>query len=305
PTVRTLAFSAEDRRAFADLAASVSLGKMPKPPPGYKQNRTKGFPLPDLETLFGHVLNALGPSIASARCPAVPKEEEVVGAGASASASGGGGEEGGGGGLAGTKRPRGQGQAEGGEEDGGGKRRSVDASGGAAKSNGDVKAASANGRSPMDVEAGPGAGAGAGGELAEKSSSEAVVKPELEAEPVADSGREGLETSKKAFCRVLRLWEGVTMEGKRGLHQRVVARLGRMLAEAEAGVEAEAEPAAVAGGAEAREPEPKTVVAEVVEFMTKDYRKRFQASLALLTEIYAADVAASASSSVAAALTAQ
>ena len=35
--------------------------------------------------------------------------------------------------------------------------------------------------------------------------------------------------------------------------------------------------------------------------MTKDYRKRFQASLALLTEIYAADVAASATSIAAAA----
>eukprot|EP00904_Undaria_pinnatifida_P003695 jgi/Undpi1/13326/HiC_scaffold_8.g02985.m1 len=296
PTVRTLPFSAEDRRTFAELAASVSLGKMPKPPPGYKQNRTKNFPLPDLETLFGHVLNALGPGIASARRPAVPKEEEIVGG------SGGGGGENGGGGKAGTKRPRVEGQA-GGEDGGGGKRRTVDVSEAAAKSNRDVKPASAMGRSLMDVEAD--GGAGTGGELAGKNSPDTAVKSELEPAPVVDTGREGLETSKKAFCRVLRLWEGVAMEGKRGLHQRVVARLGRMLAEAE--VEVVAAVAAAGRGekaekAEASEPEPpKTVVAEVVEFMTKDYRKRFQASLALLTEIYAADVAASATSIAAAA----
>ena len=222
---------------------------MPKPPPGYKQNRTKSFPLPDLETLFGHVLNALGPGIASARRPAVPKEEEIVGG------SGGGGGENGGGGKAGTKRPRVEGQA-GGEDGGGGKRRTVDVSEAAAKSNGDVKPASAMGRSLMDVEAD--GGAGTGGELAGKNSPDTAVKSELEPAPVVDTGREGLETSKKAFCRVLRLWEGVAMEGKRGLHQRVVARLGRMLAEAE--VEVVAAVAAAGRGekaekAEASEPE--------------------------------------------------
>ena len=46
---------------------------------------------------------------------------------------------------------------------------------------------------------------------------------------------------------MLRLWEGVAMEGNRGLHQRVVARLGRMLAEAEA--------EAVAAAGEAEPPE--------------------------------------------------
>lgn len=203
-------------------------------------------------------MNAIGPSIAAARCPAVPKEEEVGGGGGVN--SGGGGEKGGGE-LVGIKRPRGQGQ-EGGEE-GGGKRRSIDANN-TAKSNGDVKEAVANGRSPMDVEAdGSGAGAGvgavavavagAGEELAEKNSSEAAVKPELEPGPVADSARESLETSKKAFSRVLRLWEGVAMEGKRGLHQRVVARLGRMLTEAEVGAEMEA--AAAVGEAETPESE--------------------------------------------------
>ncbi|CAN0335377.1 unnamed protein product [Ectocarpus fasciculatus] len=44
----------------------------------------------------------------------------------------------------------------------------------------------------------------------------------------------------------------------------------------------------------------KTVVAEVVEFMTKDYRKRFKAALALLTDMYVADVAAAAAAAAAA-----
>lgn len=39
--------------------------------------------------------------------------------------------------------------------------------------------------------------------------------------------------------------------------------------------------------------QPKMVILDAVDFMTKDYRKRFQTALAFLTDIYAADVAAS------------
>ncbi|CAM9774110.1 unnamed protein product, partial [Hapterophycus canaliculatus] len=67
PPVRTMALTAENRRDLAALACSASRGKMPKPPPGYKHNRTKDFPLADLDTLFGHVLNAVGPELATAR----------------------------------------------------------------------------------------------------------------------------------------------------------------------------------------------------------------------------------------------
>lgn len=44
----------------------------------------------------------------------------------------------------------------------------------------------------------------------------------------------------------------------------------------------------------------KMVVAEAVEFMTKDYRKRFKAALALLTDMYVADVTAAAAAAAAA-----
>lgn len=45
---------------------------------------------------------------------------------------------------------------------------------------------------------------------------------------------------------------------------------------------------------------PKMVVVEAMGFMAKDYRKRFQAALALLTEMYVADVAAAAAAAAAA-----
>lgn len=79
--------------------------------------------------------------------------------------------------------------------------------------------------------------------------SKSVAKSEAKPEPAppSDPVHEGLEASKKAFSRVLGVWEGVAMEGKRGLHQRIVARLGRILAEAEA--------AALARGVEASKSE--------------------------------------------------
>lgn len=83
------------------------------------------------------------------------------------------------------------------------------------------------------------------GGAAAKSGAKAEAKPEPT--PPPDPVQEGLEASKKAFSRVLGVWEGVAMEGKRGLHQRVVARLGRILAEAEA--------AALARGVEASKSE--------------------------------------------------
>ncbi len=45
---------------------------------------------------------------------------------------------------------------------------------------------------------------------------------------------------------------------------------------------------------------PKAAVVEAMDFMTKDYRKRFQAALALLTDMYVADVAAAAAAAAAA-----
>ena len=42
------------------------------------------------------------------------------------------------------------------------------------------------------------------------------------------------------------------------------------------------------------------VVVEAMDFMAKDYRKRFQAALALLTDMYVADVAAAAAAAAAA-----
>lgn len=209
PPARMMALTSENRRDLAALASSASLGKMPKPPPGYKQNRTKGFPLPDLDTLFGHVLSALGPEIATAKNQAPPE---------------GSGANGGGSGSVGSKRAR-----DPAADEGGGKRRPGDDANGGVKSGG---APSEQGRSPMEVE-------NAGGKdysKAKKSKPGAAASSEAEPEsrPPSDPVQEGLEVSKKAFSRVLGVWEGVAMEGKRGLHQRVVARLGRILAEAEA-----------------------------------------------------------------------
>lgn len=207
PPTRTMALTVENRRDLAALASSASLGKMPKPPPGYKQSRTKGFPLPDLDTLFGHVLNALGPELATAKNR--PPSE-------------GGGANGGESVL--SKRAR-----DPSADEGGGKRRcGVNANG--AKSDG---ASSEQGRSPMDM----GAAGGKGDATAKNSEPGAAASAEVEPEPAgppSDPLQEGLDVSKKAFSRVLGVWEGVAMEGKRGLHQRVVARLGRILAEAEA-----------------------------------------------------------------------
>lgn len=192
---------------------------MPKPPPGYKQNRTKGFPLAHLDALFGHVLNALGPELATAKNQPPPE-----GGGAS------GGE------AVGSKRARGPAG-----DDGGGKRRSGDDANGKVESGG---SSSEQGRSPMEVDA-------VGGKDAKVKKEGAGTVPKAEGapkpEPPPDPVQEGLHTSKRAFSRVLGVWEGVAMEGKRGLHQRVVARLGRILVEAEA--------AAVAQGIKASESE--------------------------------------------------
>lgn len=206
-----MALTVENRRDLAALASSSSLRKMPKPPPGYKQARTKGFPLPDLDALFGHVLNALGPEIATAK-----NQPPSEGSGAS------------GGGSVGSKRARDQAA-----DEGGGKRRSGD--NGNEQCNGGMKsdgASSEHGRSPMEVDT----AGGKGDSKSKESKPGAAASSEVEPEPgpPSDPVQEGLEVSKKAFSRVLGLSEGVAMEGKRGLHQRVVARLGRILAEAEA-----------------------------------------------------------------------
>lgn len=184
---------------------------MPKPPPGYRQRRTEGFPLPDLEALFGHVFCALGPEIATSKSqPAAT-----------------GGSRDSGKGSVGVKRARSPTA-----DEGGGKRRSGDANG-TVQSNGDRKAPE-TGRSPMEVDADD-----RGAEPDRKPG--AAVKSDLEGEGEGEGGAEaidpvqaGLEAAKKAFSRVLDVWEGAATEGKRGLHQRVVARLGRMLIEAEA-----------------------------------------------------------------------
>ncbi|CAM9951803.1 unnamed protein product [Ectocarpus sp. 12 AP-2014] len=228
PKAARAALTTRNRRDVAELAtSSASKGKMPHPPPpGYKQNRTKGFPLGDLDTLLGHVLNALGPELATAK-NRPPPEDSGGSSGAEA---------------VGSKRARGSTSG----DEGGGKRR---------PGYGSATAASApeRGRSPMEVDTvDKGGGAkqpqkalgGAGGKREEAraapraaappaATAPAVTAPAAAAAP-SDPGREGLETSKKAFRRVLGVWEGVAMEGKRGLHQGVVARLGRMLAESEA-----------------------------------------------------------------------
>ncbi|CBJ30708.1 conserved unknown protein [Ectocarpus siliculosus] len=294
PKAARAALTARNRRDVAELAtSSASKGKMPHPPPpGYKQNRTKGFPLGDLDTLLGHVLNALGPELATAK-NRPPPEDSGGSSGAEA---------------VGSKRARGSTSG----DEGGGKRRSGDGSARAVSAPEPV-------RSTMEVDTvDKGGGAkqpqkvlgGAGGKREEARAAPRAAAPPAATPPAAtapaatapaaaapaaaaapsDPGREGLETSKKAFRRVLGVWEGVAMEGKRGLHQGVVARLGRMLAESEA--------TALAKGAKTSESE--MVVAEVVEFMTKDYRKRFKAALALLTDMYVADVAAAAAAAAAA-----
>ena len=219
PPARTLALTKENRRELAALASSTSLGKMPKPPPGYKQNRTKGFPLADFDTLFGHVLNALGPEIATAKNQPPPESGDADR-----------------GEAVGSKRARSPVA-----DEGGGKRSNAN---GSSKSGG---GSSEHGRSPMDVDS---VGGSKDSKPKTKQPGGAAAKSEAKPEPAppSDPVQEGLQASKKAFSRVLGVWEGVAMEGKRGLHQRVVARLGRILAEAEAA-------AALAQGTEASKSE--------------------------------------------------
>lgn len=210
PAVRTLALTAESRRSLAELAASASQGKVPKPPPGYKTNRTQGFPLANLELLFGHVLNVLGPEISAAKPETIP-----VTTAADTEAPG----------SVGSKRAR----SPAGDE-GGGKRR-------AGEANAAVKS-DADNVSAMDVDASKDDGKPRAAQhgVGVRPRSEPEAEPEPEA---PDPVKEGLEAAKKAFTRVLSVWEGVGTEGKRELHQKVVARLGRMLAEAEANARAE------------------------------------------------------------------
>lgn len=156
--------------------------------------------------LFGHVLNALGPNLATVRSHTIPTD---------AAGSGTTGE-----GKAGNKRTRSPAP----EVAGGNKRRSRDGT----EENGKV---SETGKAPMDVVREEGVGQSKGG------SGAMVVKSELEPEPEpADPLEEGLGAAKQAFSRVLAVWEGAATEGKRELHQRVISRLGRMLAEAEVAV---------------------------------------------------------------------
>lgn len=173
--------------------------------------------------LFGHVLNALGPEIATASPPpAVDKSDE---AGASA----------------GTKRARSPGPDEsGGSKRGPGNNGRItipaardkgDNSGSGSTSSSKARAGGGGRLSPMEIDDDRGARGISKGD--EKNKKE-------ESKPVVDPVEEGLDSARKAFSRVLGLWEGVAAEGKRGLHQRLVARLGRMLAEAEAAAAAEA-----------------------------------------------------------------
>lgn len=205
--VRILAQTAEDRRALSDLAASACRGKVPKPPPGYKHKRTPGFPLADLDLLFGHVLNALGPDIATAKgTPTSPCHDVAVRS-------------------KGIKRARGPGTMV--SEGGGKKRRPEDQSE-------VVNPAMKSGNMHKEVE-------DDGGSLKQSGVKSEPMEEMDEESPLVESERErkgkearGLTEAKEAFGRVLGLWEGAAMEGKRELHQRVIARLGRMLAEAEA-----------------------------------------------------------------------
>lgn len=205
--VRILAQTAEDRRALSDLAASACRGKVPKPPPGYKHKRTPGFPLADLDLLFGHVLNALGPDIATAKgTPTSPKHDVAVRS-------------------KGNKRARGPGTM---ASEGGGKRRRPEDQ--SEVVNPAVK--SGNMQKEVEDDGGNLKQSGVKSEPMEEID-EASPPPEAERERGGKEARD-LTEAKEAFGRVLCSWEGAAMEGKRELHQRVIARLGRMLAEAEA-----------------------------------------------------------------------
>lgn len=208
-----MAPTAENRRAYAILAVTKSQGKLPKPPPGLKLNRTPGFPLEDLGALFGHILNTLGPDLVA--LPPTASTEELSGGSKRArsptSDEGGSNKRGPG---AGGKKP-GPGKGE----------------------NGDETGVAVGKRSPMEVDAKGGGGAGEELDKVKGNSESGSVaerkKTEPQPDPV-DHVQEGLVTARKSFYRVMGVWEGAAMEGKRGLEQRVVARLGRMLAEAEA-----------------------------------------------------------------------
>lgn len=200
----------ENLRAFADSAIKASQGNVPKPPPGYKLNRTEGFPLPDLEMLFGHVLNALGPALV-----ALPSSSNEIADAAVRSS-------------AGIKRVRSPRPGEGVKS-----KRRLGNNGKRTTTPDQNEGENAEGgrNSPTDI-----AGKKAGGNTQGKGGSTTKLSREQEPKPdiVGDHAQEGLVSARKAFSRVLGLWEGAAAEGKRGLHQRVIARLGRMLAEAEA-----------------------------------------------------------------------
>lgn len=239
---KVLVLTAEDRCTYANLAVRTSQGNIPKPPPGYKLKRTKGFPLESLDMLFGHVLNALGPELATA-IPALP----------AAAAGEDGGETGG---SSGSKRARSPGVDESGSNKRGlgndGKRTGGDTGGsagskrarspGVEESGGNKRGLGNDGKRTGSNTSGSGSSSsGTQGGEADGDGDASGRRPPME---VVDDGRirrkEGLESARKAFSRVLGMWEGVATEGKRGLHQRVVARLGRMLTEADAAEEAEA-----------------------------------------------------------------
>ncbi|CAM9375022.1 unnamed protein product [Choristocarpus tenellus] len=284
---RILPATPENRRAMAGQAVA-SLRRLPPPPPGQKHRRTPGFPL-DMEGLIGHVLNALGPDIAAghphvarsqsgtmkkrARSPEVETKADVkrraTGVGAPVSAN-----------PEATKPA---------DQD------SIHAAAGIAVGPSSAPSSAAveenkdnAGVVPMDEDGKGGGkhGGNAGGSSVVKPETQVEEKKHVKEPPPAetkDPVLDAVDMASKAFNRVVKVWEGAATEGKRGLHQRLVSRLGRIVAEGEVAGRRLMVDKEVSMASEA--------VVEVVSLVKKDYRKHFEAALALLMDMYVAETA--------------
>ncbi|CAM9263794.1 unnamed protein product [Discosporangium mesarthrocarpum] len=288
-SLRVLPATSENRSMVAGMALS-SLCRLPRPPPGHSNHQTEGLPL-STEALVGYILNTLGPDIAAGplqqpKQPPTHPPPPPPGA-----------------------RKRARSPTEGEE---GPKRRAS-----TAQEREGAPAASPASPSPVSVEASPsgtdsalstvpeqtgraqegkmeamdvdeenssGDGGGSGGEASNggAEAEEKLPPPPLPPPPLRDPALVALELANKAFRRVVGGWNGVVTEGKRDLHQRLMSRVARILAEGEEALEGR-------GVLKKEDKEMPEAISEVVSLVTSDYRRCFEAALALLTEIYVAN----------------
>jgi symplekin len=95
----------------------------------------------------------------------------------------------------------------------------------------------------------------------------------------------------KAFSRILKAEEGVRREGGGALHRKLISKLGRMLAEAEASLKVDGDEDAAGELLDARR---HRTSRRLITFLLEDYPNRYAVAMDILNEMYAAETAEAA-----------